>query len=1211
MKKLKYIFGITFALFISCIQVNFGENQENYGTIVFDLTSRSNLRGVNADGLPDLSATRMKIIVETDGRRADIKEFDELDEKQYKRSFLVGSKIKFIVIVMTKGGKWKGNIEHTVMSGTNSLSVKLKKATSTLEPLKFKLSTNLTDSKFNLGFLQEDSFFEAKVARTYASIDSIPSFCRDQKGRTYVLYNDGTSLGNIQFKRYTSEGFLDDSFMSPTFGSQDIIFSVTSDYKTGKVFFSCKEGSALHDSIFLLKEENPTVREDISPLEYSERVEAIQVFSVYNDIFAIVYGSNSYKLGLYKPSENGNISRKYEVDIDDLLKISVKNSSSPNQKARIVDCYMNDKDIYILYNCYNKSSPYISTGGILKVSYSEKGGSLKLETPKRVIGKDAYLGENNIINVQDGSKELYGPRRFVGFDGGVLYIADDGVVREYEAGVAQTKENKNRLVRFSLKDCKLSVANEESDLETWVPEKKAITKTNETLFFSYEEEGGNTVAKIKLHDGTSFAKFGNKDVLSIEKPDSTLVYSFDSTGNFYVRSKSTTNEDFLKKYCPHKTENGIKYEEDVDFKGEFLPDVNSSNSIESLYYDGVQKHLYYKVNGQLYKLDGNIWNKVDKGAYIFQRYMAIYDGKIISYNNGIKRIDIKDGKIEGTETPIANPLELSGNSVVGISVYNDIFYFLYKDSTEKLYALALNSKGVMKKTDVLFTLSSYLQDLTEIRPIGFDENTGEVKLFLDGIKKDYDGRIEANLNCYVSLKYGDSHLFQAEKKIPSNDIKWYEEEKTWEGAIQGITLWKGDKNQKAKYEAVSKDYVAKEISNSPSLMSSTSGSAYNVYNKFCYDQFGNLYVLIEKGGSYYVVRFELTDDKDYSFSAMGTILNNATSFNNSKAKFKVSPIGGAFKPKDFIMAVYADTPNSGILYYRGFTNDGKIKIYKKDISDGGFNSSSESIFLGGIGKEILSLYTDSGKNIEKQFVAMATNKDGLFIAQKEAEYESTANNRYYKNYNIQIRKYLNNNNNYASPDAKIDVVGTPSQRKLTNMFKDNAISYNNSEAQWDDYIRESISDMYAYNGVLYALSYKQVGGEAFATESATSDGRLLKTMSVSGKLLKVGKNTNEFTGEVTILKESNALSTESGKFAPSHIIGIFHNQLVIASDGYYGSTDSSNQRRATNYNKIYFFKLKDGTLATDNEEIDGKAYFNIEYKKEAESDLTKEWALVE
>jgi len=1217
MKGFKFAFAMLLLLLVSCTQVNF---EENYGTVIFDLTGTSNLRAVGQHtGLPNLRASEMKIIVESNGNRAKIEEFGRQDEKQYKGTFPVGTKIKFTAVVMTEGSKWKGSIEHTVTSGNNSLNVKLRKAAFSLEPLKFKLSKAGPNGKFELGFFKNGKsinyFFNKEVSGTYTSMNEIPLFCRDQVGRTYVVYNDSTSSNALHFERYTSEGNKDDSFASPSssFGPQDVFKNICSDHKTGNIFVSYEGGGTTQPIVALIKE-GSSDKKDITPSTF---VFNVQSMAVYNNIISIIETGNKDKLHLYKFNGEGQKISKIpdgEKDITGLLEMKIKNDPPATlPKAKIVDCYMNDKNIYLLYGCNSSYSDYISVGGILKVSYSEERGRVKFEEPTKLVGMEEYtFDDSNIINVKDEINELYGPRRFVGFDEDGLYIADDGVVYEREVGTTKVRENKNRLVKFNLESEKISIVGKEDKIETWMPETKSFSKTNFTLFFSSEGEHGNEVAKIKIYDGNKFAKFGTQDVLTVEKPDSMLLYTFDSSGNFYVRDKDPTNVDTLIKYYPSEEQDDIVYEKDSNFNNIPLKDVNASNPIISLYYDEVKRNLYYTSNGNLYKLDGTEWKKINKGTHDFPSHMAIYDGIIWTYDKdswSVKKLLIKDLNLEDEGKSLNVPL----NNVVSFSIYKGILYFLYTDRGKKLYASALKIGDVnFKKTEALFTLSHKLNSLNEIRPIGFDKETDELKFFFDEVKEDYDGRIESSVDKYISLKYSDSELSAKIEDLPSNaNATWYENKSAWQGASEAIMLWKKtNPNGVTKYYAVGN--VKDSLNSIPSLMSSTTGSRpYIVYDKFCYDQFGNLYVLIEKSTDYYVVRFELTEDKNYNLNHLDTKISGGT-FGTWGAKFKVgnSGAGSTFEPKNFIMAVYADSATSGSLYYRFFDGTNKIMINKKNISDGKFDNAAENEWLGYRIGEIEAEYTDSGAKIERQFVAMAANKDGLFIAQKELEYVMPANQKYYKNYNIEIRKYLLHNDNYTSPNGKIDIVGSSNNRIPTEMFNDYDITsgLKNANAGWDIYVRETISDMYAYNGVLYALSYKQVGGEAFNTE--TSGGtKTLREMSVSGNLLKVGKSTLDFTGGFTPLHSSNAEAKESGKFAPSHIIGILPNQLIVASDGYYGSTNEHNKRKATNYNNIYFFNLNGKAQLGVRKEENKNAYFNLEYDEEEEDDLSKDWEL--
>ena len=254
MKKLVVIFVLAFVAFVSCKQFDFGESQENgdYGTVVFDLTGGSNLRSIDPrTGLPDLDSSKMNLIVERNGERAEVREFGETEKKQYKGTFLVGTKVRFGVALLTKSGKWKGSSEITVASGTNNLSVKLKKAIAELEPLKFKLYEDKTVAsnavqRFSLGFFDdEEPFFKDVEVSDTEYEKKAPSFCRDSKGRTYIFYKNSATGGDskIILKRYTSEGEEDSTFSYSVGGSDKTNILVTADNKTGNVFVSYKENA--------------------------------------------------------------------------------------------------------------------------------------------------------------------------------------------------------------------------------------------------------------------------------------------------------------------------------------------------------------------------------------------------------------------------------------------------------------------------------------------------------------------------------------------------------------------------------------------------------------------------------------------------------------------------------------------------------------------------------------------------------------------------------------------------------------------------------------------------------------------------------------------------------------------------------------------------------------------------------------------------------
>ena len=1227
MKKLVVIFVLAFVAFVSCKQFDFGESQENgdYGTVVFDLTGGSNLRSIDPrTGLPDLDSSKMNLIVERNGERAEVREFGETEKKQYKGTFLVGTKVRFGVALLTKSGKWKGSSEITVASGTNNLSVKLKKAIAELEPLKFKLYEDKTVAsnavqRFSLGFFDdEEPFFKDVEVSDTEYEKKAPSFCRDSKGRTYIFYKNSATGGDskIILKRYTSEGEEDTSFNYSVGGSDKTNILVIADNKTGNVFVSYKENATPPQTkLFLVQEGNPAIPKDITPP--SGISGDTYAMSAYNNVISTVQwdsGSGSgYKIKLYKfKGENAPISEIGEKPINQNLVLDIKVEGAPSGKEYVsgsfVDSFMNDKNIYLLCRNDDGSGYFASTGGIIKCDYTVQGATGNISEVERLIAKNEYKAdEHNIINVkeEDGAKEFYGPQRFVGFNEDVLYIADDGMIREYEAGQVQLLENKNRLVSFNLKSEDIRVKKE--NLETWLPESKAIAKTKPTLFFSYEKVSQGTLAKIKLHDESRFLHFENSpdDVLSIGSPHTDgLRYVVDSSGNFYVLHEDLGNPNKLEKYSPHKAGNSVVYERDYKFEGINLKGLTGTNKITRLYYDHVKKDLYYYIDSStmLYKLDGNNWRNINRGNYSLKEIMTIYDGRIWAYNGDgkIESIGIdKNGVLENNATPqFPAPDEIKNNPVLGLSMYNDVLYFLYRDGSGSsfrtpVFALAINKDGNQKQVigEALYTLE---KDLKDIRPIGFDKETQELKFFRDVVNKDYDGRVLGNINGYVTIKYDGNSLTKKEIEAPSDDIKWYAEEKVWQGATDAIMLWNlvSASDKTAKLYARTKEELKDNITSStiPSFASNNStGTAYEVYDKFCYDQFGNLYVLIESGGRYYVVRAELTKDNNYDLSALATVLGK--SFSSSNAKFDVTY--PSFKVDKFIMTVYADTATSGTLYYSSIDGPSAI-INKHRFTDNNFQSGNAKSFLSGIP-------TDDHTNLETRLMAIAANKDGVFIAQKELKYVKKDNNTYYESYNIEIRKYPHEAGaTYNAPDATIDFVGKADKKVPTNMFDNYDPDNGLNNGNWDEYITENISDMYAYNGVLYALSYKRVGGVYYTSKDGVDPA--FRTANVSGAMWKIWNNTKDATGGVTsVFERTSTKKKESGSFSPKHFIAILPKKLVIASDDYYCWTDDSSQGHAKNYDEVFFFDVDKASMDKEEGKEEGvkvKAHFSFRYKED-------------
>ena len=434
MKKLIVIFVLAFVAFVSCKQFDFGESQEDgkYGTVVFDLTDRLNARAAGEYGLPNINNSRMNITIAVDGQREETIPFSKDARKQYKGVFLVGTKVRFGVALLTKSGKWKGSSEITVASGTNNLSVRLKKAVAELEPLKFRLIKDGIDSqgnpiiKFELGFFGEEiPFFNETVSGDYKN--KAPSFCRDSKGRTYIFYvdSDDITTANKILRRYTNEGVLETSFSYKEAASQVSGLFVVSDYKTGKVFVSYDQGGGNRE-FYLVEEGDPdkgthTELKSIT-LDTSSSISDMKLMGVYDGVFAFVDKEPSeYKIKLYRYEEGSTISlkaMKEESLGNDFLKVDIKAANTGMLIGEFVDCFMNDKSVYLLYKYEkNQSSFGISTGGIAKCDYAVQDETVSIKDVERLIGDTEYVADaRNIVSLEDEKREFYGPQRFMGFE---------------------------------------------------------------------------------------------------------------------------------------------------------------------------------------------------------------------------------------------------------------------------------------------------------------------------------------------------------------------------------------------------------------------------------------------------------------------------------------------------------------------------------------------------------------------------------------------------------------------------------------------------------------------------------------------------------------------------------------------------------------------------------------------------------------------------
>ena len=329
MKK-KILFVLALAAVLSACKMKLSENT---GTVVIDFGG--NERAVDSNGLPIIKDAAMSLeIISSNG--SEKKEFAAGQEKTWSGSFPIGEKLTIKVSLSTASAEWKGYAEHTVTSGTNPVSVKLKKAAAALNSLLFGTNKPYTSSVNDYTFTLKIGSKEVKKERI-----NYHSFCRDNKGRTYLVYNTGNRW-NIE--RYTSEGGYDKTFSVPNNTSIGIL---ASDHATGAVYALVSNSSAPYPNVCRIKEDGSFEEITLGESKYIGNI------AVYNDIL-IAY-INNRKLSSFKIS--GNKAEKLkDYALNDDQKIELQNQgTSTTEHSEIKDLYMTENSLYVLFSTYQTS----------------------------------------------------------------------------------------------------------------------------------------------------------------------------------------------------------------------------------------------------------------------------------------------------------------------------------------------------------------------------------------------------------------------------------------------------------------------------------------------------------------------------------------------------------------------------------------------------------------------------------------------------------------------------------------------------------------------------------------------------------------------------------------------------------------------------------------------------------------------------------------
>ncbi|UTY24335.1 hypothetical protein [Treponema denticola] len=539
MKK-KILFVLALAAVLSACKMKLSENT---GTVVIDFGG--NERAVDSNGLPIIKDAAMSLeIISSNG--SEKKEFAAGQEKTWSGSFPIGEKLTIKVSLSTASAEWKGYAEHTVTSGTNPVSVKLKKSAAVLHNLLFG-TDKLHGQDVHVGGPHAPYTLTLKIGSKEVKKEHIMyyNFCRDNKARIYLAYNTGNQW---DIERYKSEGDKDDKSFDGFMGVSPLILA--SDHATGKVYIAAEisSGSSGNMKLYRINEAGG------SPIELTgASLGHLTGYAVYNNVLiASGYGMGGPELKMYRITEDtvSEITLSVQPNLREDTKITLE-ALAGWLHGTINDLYMTKDALYLLFSAFgNHSSDSYSLGGIVKYSYSADGTTASISTPVRIGIANEHTSDGNGIYPTDESN-FYGPVKVIGFDEENLYIADDGIKFEFQKGKPRITANKNRIAKLN-KGTNVFTFNDAPSGITWLGEdpvwagvstKTLVWKKNSVIYSL--AVGGVSYYQLTQPDGTPSPDNLLKLNSSGASPDQMLyftdVFCFDEAGNLYIVQEDVYN----------------------------------------------------------------------------------------------------------------------------------------------------------------------------------------------------------------------------------------------------------------------------------------------------------------------------------------------------------------------------------------------------------------------------------------------------------------------------------------------------------------------------------------------------------------------------------------------------------------------------------------------------------------------------------------------
>lgn len=411
-KNVILLFAAALLTAVLILQTSCNLTAPEYGIVTLDFENGA-ARSIGANGLPNLSDSTMQIDITGNSIVPITKQLEKDEPKVFSQFLPVGETIHIKVSIITPSATWTGFTDLTVESGDNEAAVKLNKVIASMRPIPFSVNGSSAPYTFKLNM----GGTPLEIAQSGSGRDYL-FFTRDGKGRLYVAYSDPP----VVIRRYTSEGDHEKKLSLP--GSVTSVDSFTTDLKTGRVYMS--SGLTLYE-----------IDNNGNLMPVIGSAGTIKASAAYNG-YLFVYSSlpAGGQLQMYRLT--GTTAAPIGMPVQDPLKDIIPITDDPvitHQSGACQDMFAYGNKVYLVFTIgapYDGSKAFY--GGVLEYTYTEDGHITE-------SGRYGFGSMESYIEYPSGSgtavyrfnddapyERFYGARRIIGFEDGILYIADDGAI---------------------------------------------------------------------------------------------------------------------------------------------------------------------------------------------------------------------------------------------------------------------------------------------------------------------------------------------------------------------------------------------------------------------------------------------------------------------------------------------------------------------------------------------------------------------------------------------------------------------------------------------------------------------------------------------------------------------------------------------------------------------------------------------------------------